>query len=334
MKRPACTAGPLAVLLWSGCGGPPPTSDEALAGATYLTAASADGTVTLLDGAYDFPPGSEVEHVEILTTITGDFDGDEELDAAVVLVEAAGDARFLRLHAMLSDGRHIEDVAARLLGDRIEVTRVTLSDGIVTVEMRTRRPGETTQARPSVPVTGRYALTDRGFIPIDPPTVREPGARSLGPADPLSLTSHEWIIESIQMGDWSQRTDSLERRPSVRFAQELGDPSSGTGRLSGYAGCNQMFATYQTGEEGSLSVGTVAVTRRACPEAAAGLEGRVIGALGAARTWSIEDDGLTVEFDGGVLRLRAGSELGPPAAGRPDQASPAASIEWTANAAP
>jgi len=316
VRRRALTAGlGLALVSWSGCGrDAPPTTDELLAGATYLTEASPDGAVALEDGRYDFPPGSEVEHVEILTSATGDFDGDDVTDAAVVLEETAGVNRFLRLHAMLGDGEDFEDVASRLLGDRITVDRVSVADGIITLGLTTRKPGENVEVPPSATATTRYALTDRGLVPIDPPDVRDASGGSPGLGAPPSLTSHEWILQDIEIGEWRQSMDALERRPSLRFAQELGDPSSGTGQLSGYAGCNQVFGSYQTGEGGSIGILGLTATRRRCDEDATDLEERILAALGAVRSWSVEDDGLTLEFDGGILRLRAGGELEPASA--------------------
>jgi len=188
----------LALLSWPGCGrDASPTTDEMLAGATYLTEASPDGAVALVDGEYDFPPGSNVEHVEILTSAAGDFDGDDEMDAAVVLEETAGLNRFLRLHAMLGDGEDFEDVASRLLGDRITVDAVTVADGVITIGLTIRKPGENVEVPPSTSAVTRYALTDRGLVPVNPPALRDASAGSRGLGDPPSLTSHEWILQTI-----------------------------------------------------------------------------------------------------------------------------------------
>ena len=301
----------LAAVPWWGCGEPARTTEEILANATYLAGTAATSAATLVDGAYDFPPGSEIGRVELIASATGDLDGDERTDAAVVLQESAGDARFLRLHAMLGVDEHIEDVATRLLGDRLEVERVTIEDGVIGVRLKTRRPGENVERPLSVVRRTRYLLTNRGLVPVNPPTVLDtPASRSL--EEPLSLTSHEWVLTSIERGDWRQSTDALEHRPTLHFAQELGDPSTGTGRLYGYAGCNQLVGDYQIAEGASIDIHGLAVTRRVCGKAATVLEEQILGALETAHSFSIVDDGLTIAFNGGTVRLRAGNQLEPP----------------------
>ena len=290
-----------------------PTSADELANSTYLSEATGDGVLTLISGAFDFPPGSEVERVELVSSTRGDFDGDETLDAAVVLVEYRGREEFYRVHALVSDGKDVEDVAARLLGDRIVVENLWISDGIIEVEMLVRAPGSTIEDEPTLPITSRYALTGRGLTPINPPTIKEGAAPTMVAGSVATLSSHEWILRSIEMGDWSQSTDALETRPSLRFASELGTADAGSGRVSGFAGCNQVFGSYSNDEAGSLRISSLAATRRMCEESLADLEQRVIASLTAAESFEITADQLVIEFNGGVMRFAAGSELAPPA---------------------
>lgn len=296
------------------CGrGPEPTSPESLANATYLTDATPEGRVTLVGGAFDFSTGP-VERVELVSSGAGDIDGDDDPDAAVVLVETSGRSRLFRLHAVLGDGRTASDVAARLIGDRIEVREVRIEDGLISLDLMVREAGSSQEADPSVPITSRFALTDRGLIPADMPSVDESAPRAMPGGDVATLPSHEWILERIEMGDWSQATDELAERPWLRFHRELGDDEAGTGTMYADAGCNRLFGSYERGADGSLRVRGIASTRRACPEPLADLEQRLAAALEAARTFAITDDVLRIEFDGGVLQLRAGRGLLPPPA--------------------
>jgi heat shock protein HslJ len=314
LRRPAGTLLALG-LIWTACGedAPPPTSRAALENATYLTDLTPDGKVTLMGGAVMFPPGGTIERYHFIEAGEGDLDGDEVVDAAVILVEFSGASELIRLHALLSDGDTTEDVATRFLGDRLFVEGVRIVDGLIEVDMLVRRPGENPQARPTMPVTNRFALTRTGLMPVNPPAIREGGPRTMGAGSVATLVSHEWILETIRMGDWSQTTDSLERRPAVRFATELGDETAGTGNLSGYSGCNRFFGTYSIEEGGTLRVGPLGTTRRLCGEPLDDLERRVVSSLSTATTFSVSGDRLTIEFDGGTLVFGAGAELVPPA---------------------
>ncbi|MFV1986100.1 MAG: META domain-containing protein [Gemmatimonadota bacterium] len=304
----------LGALVTAACGDDvDPTSVDELANSTYLSDATADGVVTLLSGAFDFPPGSGVERVELVSSTQGDFDGDETLDAAVVLVEYSGRESFYRVHALVGDGKDVEDVATRLLGDRLVVEDLRITDGIIEVDLLVRGPRSSVEDEPTLPITSRYALTERGLTPINPPTIKEGAAPAMVAGSVATLSSHEWILRSIEIGDWSQSTDALETRPSLRFAVELGTPDAGSGRVSGFAGCNQMFGSYSNDEAGSLRISALGATRRMCEEPLADLEQRVMASLTVSESFEITDDQLVIEFDGGLMRFSAGSELEPPA---------------------
>jgi heat shock protein HslJ len=293
---------------------PDPTGPDELVNSTYLTRATTEGVVTLVGGSFDFPPGGDVDRVEFITAAQGDFDGDEDLDAAVVLVEYSDREEFYHLHALIKDGHEAQDVAERFLGDRVVVEGVRVADGIVEVDMLIRPAGSNVETEPSVPITSRYAVTDRGLTPINPPTLSAGSPRALGAGAEADLSSHEWVLQSIEMGDWSQSMDALERRPTLRFATELGTPDVGTGRVSGFAGCNQIFGGYSTQEGGTLGITALGATRRMCDESLMEVEQRVIASLGAAESIEIAGDQLVITFNGGIMRFTAGQEIEPAAA--------------------
>ena len=280
---------------------------------TYLTEATPDGLVTLIGGAVEFPPGSEVSRIELLQSAEGDLDGDEKPDGAAVLTENAGNnATIFRLHALLSDGKTAEDVATRMLGDRIVLRSLTIEDGIITAHLLVRGQRDPMTVAPNEPVAIRFALTRDGLLPIDPPSVvGESGAgaaaRTLTTAP--TLTSHEWELVGIEMGDWTMGLPGLEKLPSLRFKVEPDALQGAGGRVYGFAGCNQMFGSYAAGEGGSLRIRGIALTRRSCRGDEQDMEERVVASLLAARTFEIADGRLTIGFDGGVLRLRADGEL-------------------------
>ncbi len=79
----------------------------------------------------------------------------------------------------------------------------------------------------------------------------------------------------------------------------------GTGRLSGFAGCNQYNGPYTLIGD-SLTIGPVVSTKMACIESM-DLESRFLSALPALTHWQVTDSTLTLTGAGGVaVQLRTG----------------------------
>lgn len=286
-----------------------PTSREALEAATYLTAEGA--TVTLTEGG---GVSGDVRYALIGST-EGDLDFDGEVDAAAVLAEFRGDAVILRLHAMLSDGEIVEDVSARLVGDRIRLDRLTIEDGEIRVGLAVRNPGEPVTIEPSVPFSQDLILTDRGIIPFVEARVEAdaPAPRSADPAttDGSALYTHEWILDRFEMGDWAADLSVLEEPAALRFVAELVDVGGASGQMTGYAGCNRIFSSYRAEGTESLRIIGLATTRRACEADVMDFEQRFLSALGSTTGFSVSDDRLEVSFSGGTLGFTAGGRLAP-----------------------
>lgn len=305
-----------ATLLAGACDrSPAPITEESLRNATYRTETTESGTVTLEGGAYHATgtPGTPGElAIRFVDHAVGDLDGDGRDDAAVVLVEEAGDERLFRLHARLSDeDGGTRDVASRLLGDRIRIRGVRILDDLIATDLLIRAPGEPVAAPPSVPTTLGFALTGRGLLPIDPP-----GAgverRGLSPGDPLArLSSGDWLLSGLGAEGGAELLADVSRLPRLRFTPELLDEDGVRGRLSGFAGCNRIFASYRADAEGGLRVSAPARTRRSCEGPEAELERLITDALETAGRFSLEGDDLVLHGSAGDLRFA-------PAAGPPE----------------
>lgn len=294
------------------CGGdrgPAPTSPEALAQATYLTDATETGEVTLENGERRFPAGGPVAGMTLVASAAGDLDGDGDADAAAILVEERGMDRILRLHALLADDDTIEDVATRMIGDRFEIRSVSVADGLIDVELLTRRPGVPVQTPPTIPTRLRFALTGRGLLPVNPPQPRD---ADVGTArrEP-TLTSNQWNLSRIEVRQWIADAGAFRQAPYLRFAEDLRGETI-TGRISGQTGCNRLFGTFEAGVSGSLRIRNVATTRLACGNDAMDRERRLVAALEAATGYTLAGDTLEIELDGGRVRFEAGPELAPP----------------------
>ena len=295
---------------------PPPTSAQALLNATYLSESTEEGVVTLTEGEYRAPaaPGAASELVIALADFaTGDLDGDGEEDAAAVLVERpGGTGTFYLLHALLSDGREVHDVSSRLVGDRIVVEAVRIEDGVIEADLLVRRLGEPVAARPSVPTTVRFVLTNRGLLPADFPSTQ-------GETDPLeaeasgesthAITGGAWTILSIRTGeDPAMVPDPTGDRPELSFSEELLDVEGSFGRLFGSTGCNRVLGSYQARDAGGIRISGVATTRKACEPALMDFEQLLTLSLGSAIGFEVRGDELDIRFAGGVISLSRVSE--------------------------
>jgi heat shock protein HslJ len=286
---------------------PPPTSEEILRNATYLSEWSEAGVVTLTDGEYQAPsaPGTDPEVVITLVDFaTGDLDGDGEEDAAAVLVERSGlTEHFYRLHALLRDGRQMHDASSRLIGDRIGLEAVRIEDGVIITDLLVRQPGEPGTIQPTVPITTDFVFTDRGLMPFSSPLGATPPPASPG-GPTRALAGETWRIVSIRTGeDPAFMADSSEQTPELSFAEELRDVDGSSGRLFGSTGCNRVLGSYQLSDAGGLRISGIATTRRMCGTARMEFEQLLTLSLGSAIGFEVRDDELQIRFARGVITL-------------------------------
>jgi len=288
-----------------GCGDEPVTpSREVLADATFLTLDGGEVTLTAGTGVSE----DNVRH-ELLLTADGDLDFDSDVDAIAVLAADHGRERFLTLHAVLRDGDRLRDVSARLIGDRIDVLRAEILDGVIRMGVRVRRPGDPVTVRPSVDRTPYFALTDRGLASITLIDVVDGEDGEDAQAATPALYTHEWELESFDSGDWSANLRAPREPVTLRFQADLRDAGDVTGQLAGFAGCNRMFGSFRVHEAEALRFYGVAAMRRQCRERQADFEQRLLEALRSVRAFQVDGDRMTLALRGGAIRFRAGRRL-------------------------
>jgi putative lipoprotein len=116
-------------------------------------------------------------------------------------------------------------------------------------------------------------------------------AAQSGPAP--SLRNVTWVAEDIGGRGVVDRVQS-----TVRFGAD--------GRLTGTGGCNHMFGTYEA-DAGTLRVGPMGGTQKACPPAVMDQETKFFAALGGARTYAFDGNGfLTIAGSGATVRFAPG----------------------------
>ncbi len=280
-----------------------PSAMEVLREGTFRTLEGGEVTLSGGTGVSD----GNVRH-GILTAAEGDLDFDTEPDAAAVLVADQGREQFVILHALLAEGGQLLDASARLIGDRIEVRRLAISEGMIRVDVRVRRPREPITVPPSVDLTRHFVLTNRGLVPILLADVAETAAPETA-SEGAALHTHEWELESFEAGDWSADLDALDDPVRLKFLAALSDGTDMTGELSGFAGCNRIVGSFRTQQAEALRFYGLATTRKRCPDRPADIEQRLFEALGSVKAYQLSGDRLVLALIGGAIRFRAGGTL-------------------------
>ena len=294
---------------------PPPPSIEALVNGTYLTEWTDEGVVTLTEGEYRAPAAPDAASEVVIffeSSTTGDLDADGVEDAVAVLVEqSVGTGSFYRLHALLSDGREVRDVSSRLLGDRIRVRDLRIDDGVIEADVLLRGPEESAVSEPTVPLTLSFVLTNRGLLPLKPPSGMARTFRS--PDDSTGvLSGTTWRFVEMRTGEGPPVVaDSEWDTPELVFSTELKDVDGWSGRAWGSTGCNRVLANYHASHDGRLGVSGVATTRRACDSSLMTFEQSFTVSLGSATAFEVQGDELEIRFAGGAMRLSRATEAAP-----------------------
>lgn len=117
------------------------------------------------------------------------------------------------------------------------------------------------------------ASTTRPQGPAGPPPA---AATPVGGGEALAVLDIEGSWRLIRM----DRTEELPREPAITLGVE-------GGRVTGDAGCNRYFGEIVFGPAtGTLRIGPLGSTRRACASGVMALEDRFLDALGRARRYA------------------------------------------------
>lgn len=137
--------------------------------ATYVIGGE---SITLKNGRSEVPvaPGSAAKRVTVLLpdlTAFGEVTGDGAPDTAAILVDQPGGSGSFYYLAVLPGpaAARWPSLGAALLGDRIQVERVSVADGVVTVEYLERKPDEPMSSPPTVKVTRRFVAKGGSMVP-------------------------------------------------------------------------------------------------------------------------------------------------------------------------
>jgi heat shock protein HslJ len=277
---PACDRGSVAEE-------PAASSLEELSSATYT--GIYDEAITLVTGRWEGEPFVEggasrpsaglVDHF----ALTGDLDGDDREETAVLLWESSGGSG-TRLYLAVMGRRHrdIVNLGTALVGDRVQVRSGGIRDGRIELDVVQAGP-EDAMCCPSQLATRRWTLGEGGLV--------ESEATITGTLSLESLGDTEWVLSEI--GRNEPVPDAAEI--TILFHDD---------KVTGTGSCNRYFAAVAGEVPGELVFSGMGATRMACPESAMDLERRYLNILAGASSYS---------FLGGRLVLGCDTENGPAA---------------------
>ena len=238
-------------------------------------------TITLKDGRWEGEPfidgGASRPTVGLVEdfSLTGDLDGDGEIERAVVLWENSGGTGKPNYLAVMGEkeGRLV-NLSTTLIGDRVQLRAGRINNGKIELDVIQHGPDEPACC-PSQKATRIWSLKGKELIQEE--TLLK-GRLSL-----VDLEGVEWVLFRIK---WEE---ALPAKPEVTLRFD-GD------KISGKSACNNYFAGIRESGNGAgdIRISPAGSTRMACPEEAMALERRYFEALGGVVKFS---------FMGGKLAL-------------------------------
>jgi len=110
-----------------------------------------------------------------------------------------------------------------------------------------------------------------------------------------SVEGTSWTARGVNNGTGGVESSLVSETITADFGAD--------GALSGFSGCNTYNGTYQTSDDGSMTITDVATTRKACDEAAMTVEGQYLAALGQVATFVIDGDSLNLRDASGATQV-------------------------------
>jgi heat shock protein HslJ len=284
---PACAAQPQ--------GAAAPTADE-VANLDYHGIEDADGTVALREGHWQGAPyaegGASRPGVMIVPgpLATGDLDGDGSAETVVLLSSSGGGSGTRSSVAVVARrGGRVQNVATRLLGDRVQVRSLAIEDGLLTIGVVRAGPNDPACC-PGEMATYSWRLR----------------AGELGDAGP-PVVSGRLSADTLDGSDWVLSRFTFDEDAPARPVMTL---SFADGQVRGTAGCNGYFAGFTDtagAAAGSVTLGPVGATRKMCPEPDMAVEDRYLRQLGGVSRFGFMNGRLMLGYDGGVMLFDRGN---------------------------
>jgi heat shock protein HslJ len=239
-------------------------------------------SVTLIDGRWEGAPfvdgGASRPSVGLVDhfVLTGDLDGDERDDAAVVLWQSSGGSGTRLYLAAMSkmDGR-VTNLGTALIGDRVQIRSGMIDSRRIVLDLVRAGPKDAACC-PTEKALVAWVLRDGGLSVLSEDVI--------GTLSTSDLEGPEWML--VELG-WEQPVPDRSEI-TLRFVKD---------RAEGHTGCNSYFAGVTAGAPGEFGFNGMGTTRAACPEPAMELERSYLAALADASTFSFLGGRLVIGCD-------------------------------------
>jgi heat shock protein HslJ len=258
---------------------PSPTMGE-IQGATFNGLDRGMKTLTLSDGIWEADSSTRKDGARSKVVLEKDFILGTDLDsngigeAVVVLTETfGGSGTFIYMAIVTKSDTGLVNPGTELLGDRIQVRRLSARDGLLQLDYVEQAPADP-MCCPGQLVTKYWILTPKGLV--------LESLRSPGRLTPAIIAESEWELER-----WD-RNDPAGYGPPVTLSYE-------DGRFIGSSGCNRYFAPVTAGQvPGDITIGRIGGTRMTCPDSAMAMETRFLSALAAVNRFGFHNGRLAL----------------------------------------
>jgi heat shock protein HslJ len=256
-----------------------PSLDE-LQNMRYTGLGGALGAVTLTGGHWSgAPTPAGAASVAVVTLdadfrLAGDLDGDGVDDAVVLLTHSpGGTAAWSYLAVVARAEGAVRNIATVALGDRVQIRSAHIADGTLSVSTVRTGPNDAACC-PGELGEQQWAFVGGRLVPQ--------GNFTAGRLSLTTLAGRTWVLRAWDVGE------PAPVQPVVTLVHT-------GGAFTGRSGCNRYTAGVTPGDlPGDLSVGLVAATLMACPEAESVVESRFLQQLRSARRFGFRSGRLAI----------------------------------------
>lgn len=148
----------------------------------------------------------------------------------------------------------------------------------------------------SVLLTVAFALVALAACANEPPTASK-DTRPVKQAPAPSLVGTLWVWQETLMSDGARITPQAPERYTIEFLSEW--------RVQLRVDCNRGRGSYETGDDGRITLGPIATTKMLCPRDSQDTEFlNGLANVGSYKIASADELWLMIKFDSGTMRFR------------------------------